>query len=58
MFESVWSQPYKNFTACSERWVQAVNCLEIVGIITGQILVGVVGLYLLLQSRSRSAKEC
>ncbi|PSN63381.1 phosphate transporter HvPT2 [Corynespora cassiicola Philippines] len=38
-FPSCW----KTFETCNETWTQAVDYLEIVGIIVGQILVGIVG---------------
>ncbi|KAJ4288125.1 hypothetical protein N0V90_012142 [Kalmusia sp. IMI 367209] len=41
-FPSCW----KKFDTCDERWTQAVDYLEIIGIIVGQILVGYLGDYL------------
>ncbi|RAL11202.1 MFS phosphate transporter [Aspergillus homomorphus CBS 101889] len=38
-FESCWGK----YEICSKNWVSAVTYLEIVGIIIGQILVGVIG---------------
>ena len=32
LFESVWSQCYKKYKVCDKVWVEAVNYLEIVGI--------------------------
>jgi len=39
-FPACWG---KNPTICNETWVQSVEYLEIVGIIIGQILVGIIG---------------
>jgi MFS family permease len=39
-FPACWGN---NPTACNETWVQSVEYLEIVGIIIGQILVGIIG---------------
>ncbi|KAF1975307.1 MFS phosphate transporter [Bimuria novae-zelandiae CBS 107.79] len=41
-FPSCW----KTFETCDERWTEAVDYLEIIGIIVGQILVGYLGDYL------------
>jgi MFS family permease len=41
-FPSCW----KTFETCDERWTEAVDYLEIVGIIVGQVLVGYLGDYL------------
>ena len=38
-FPSCW----KSHTVCNETWIDSIEYLEIVGIIVGQILVGVVG---------------
>ncbi|KAF2788856.1 phosphate transporter HvPT2 [Melanomma pulvis-pyrius CBS 109.77] len=34
---------WKTFEICDERWTQAIDYLEIVGIIVGQVLVGIIG---------------
>ena len=34
---------WKKYTICDETWTQAIDYLEICGIIVGQILVGVIG---------------
>ena len=39
-FPNCWDDPYSK---CQEVWVQAVDYLEIVGIILGQIAVGIIG---------------
>jgi len=38
-FPSCW----KSHTVCNETWIDSIEYLEIVGIIVGQILVGVIG---------------
>jgi hypothetical protein len=38
-----WPTCWKAYTACTAEWVYAVDYLEIVGIITGQFLVGIEG---------------
>ncbi|KAH7354791.1 putative inorganic phosphate transporter C8E4.01c [Rhexocercosporidium sp. MPI-PUGE-AT-0058] len=45
LFEAVWPQCWntKKSTVCSVGWVHAVTYLEIIGIIVGQILVGIIG---------------
>jgi hypothetical protein len=40
---SVWPQCWKNHVVCAANWVFAVDYLEIIGIICGQILVGFEG---------------
>lgn len=39
-FTDCWGSPYKQ---CSEQWVYAVVYMEILGIMVGQVLVGVLG---------------
>lgn len=34
---------WKKHTVCNQTWVQAIDYLEVVGIIVGQILVGIIG---------------
>ena len=45
LFEAkgVFNECWKSYQTCNKTWVQAVDYLEIVGIICGQILVGVIG---------------
>ena len=43
LFESVWPQCYKKYKVCTKVWVQAIDYLEIVGIIVGQIMIGILG---------------
>ncbi|ETS64420.1 hypothetical protein PaG_01274 [Moesziomyces aphidis] len=43
LFKAVWPQCWKNHTVCDENWLHAIDYLEIVGIIIGQILVGIEG---------------
>ncbi|KAF2763935.1 MFS general substrate transporter [Teratosphaeria nubilosa] len=39
-FPNCWNSPY---TECNKTWTQAIDYLEIIGIIVGQILVGIIG---------------
>lgn len=43
LYEKVWPECWKKFDVCNKQWVAAVTYLEIVGIIVGQILVGLIG---------------
>lgn len=43
LFDAVWPQCWSKFKVCSQNWVSAVTYLEIIGIICGQILVGLIG---------------
>jgi len=43
LFEAVWPSCWKSYTTCSANWVASVDYLEIVGIILGQLAVGVIG---------------
>jgi MFS family permease len=43
LFEKAFPDCWDDNTTCSKTWVQAVDYLEICGIIVGQILVGVIG---------------
>lgn len=43
LFSSVWPACWKTHTECNKTWVQVVNYLSIVGIMVGQILVGIIG---------------
>ena len=43
MFKSTWPKCWKRYETCSENWISAIDYLEIIGIIVGQILVGVEG---------------
>ncbi|PWN25210.1 MFS general substrate transporter [Jaminaea rosea] len=43
LFKAVWPECWKNHQVCSPGWTAAVDYLEIVGIIVGQILVGIQG---------------
>ncbi|KAL4983281.1 major facilitator superfamily domain-containing protein [Aspergillus falconensis] len=42
-FASCWSSSYDGERVCNQQWLNAIEYLEICGIIVGQILVGVVG---------------
>lgn len=43
LFESAFPDCWDKHTICNKTWVQAVDYLEIIGIIVGQILVGIIG---------------
>lgn len=43
LFEKVFKSCWKDHETCNPQWLNAVEYLEIVGIIVGQILVGFVG---------------
>lgn len=43
LFEQTFPDCWDDNTTCEKVWVQAVQYLEIVGIIIGQILVGILG---------------
>ncbi|GAC97990.1 potential glycerophosphoinositol permease [Pseudozyma hubeiensis SY62] len=43
LFKAVWPECWKNYRVCDEGWLHAIDYLEIVGIIFGQILVGIEG---------------
>jgi len=43
LFQAVWPTCWKSFKVCSENWVSAVTYLEVIGIICGQVLVGILG---------------
>ncbi|RKF53435.1 Inorganic phosphate transporter 1-2 [Golovinomyces cichoracearum] len=42
-FKTMWPQCWKTHEVCSENWIHAVTYLEVLGIIVGQILVGIMG---------------
>ncbi|KAL4903593.1 hypothetical protein BDW74DRAFT_155794 [Aspergillus multicolor] len=42
-FASCWSSDYNGERICNQQWLNAIEYLEICGIIVGQILVGIVG---------------
>ena len=41
LFAKVWPECWKTYEVCNENWIAAVDYLEIVGIMVGQVLVGV-----------------
>ncbi|KAF2270558.1 MFS phosphate transporter [Lojkania enalia] len=43
LLQDTFPRCWKTFEICNETWTQAIDYLEIVGIIVGQILVGIVG---------------
>lgn len=42
-FQTMWPKCWKTYEVCDKRWIHAVTYLEVLGIIVGQILVGVIG---------------
>lgn len=44
LFKSTWPQCWgKNATECSSNWVASVTYLEVIGIMVGQVTVGIIG---------------
>jgi hypothetical protein len=43
LFQAAWPACWKSYSVCNVQWVNAVAYLEVVGIICGQILVGIIG---------------
>ncbi|KAI6824698.1 putative MFS phosphate transporter [Hortaea werneckii] len=43
LLAAAFTDCWKNYTTCDETWTQAIEYLEIIGIIVGQILVGIIG---------------
>lgn len=43
LFEKTFPDCWKTATTCNQQWINAVDYLEIIGIIFGQILVGIIG---------------
>jgi hypothetical protein len=43
LFQAAWPTCWKTFKVCNANWIAAVTYLEIVGIIVGQVLVGILG---------------
>ncbi|UZJ55817.1 hypothetical protein CBS101457_005137 [Exobasidium rhododendri] len=43
LFKAVWPACWKSYTECEVGWIHAVDYLEIIGIIVGQVLVGIEG---------------
>jgi hypothetical protein len=43
LFQAVWPSCWKTYKTCSENWIATVQYLEVVGIIVGQVLVGLIG---------------
>ncbi|KAH8820223.1 major facilitator superfamily domain-containing protein [Xylogone sp. PMI_703] len=43
LFQAVWHDCFKIYQVCNKTWVETINYLEIVGIIFGQIVVGIIG---------------
>lgn len=43
LFSAVWPQCWKEHQVCEEGWINAVDYLMIIGIVVGQIMVGIEG---------------
>lgn len=43
LFQSAFPGCWTHYTVCNKTWIQAIDYLEICGIIVGQILVGIIG---------------
>ncbi|KAH8674576.1 putative inorganic phosphate transporter C8E4.01c [Tricladium varicosporioides] len=43
LFSAAWPTCWKSYAVCNKTWIDAVQYLEVLGIIVGQILVGVLG---------------
>ena len=43
LFQAVFASCWKAYAVCNATWIAATEYLEVVGIIIGQILVGVLG---------------
>lgn len=43
LFQATWPSCWKTETTCNPKWLAAIEYLEIVGIIVGQISVGIIG---------------
>ena len=43
LFQAAFAKCWKSFAICNEVWTQAVDYMEVAGIIVGQILVGILG---------------
>lgn len=43
LFEKAFPDCWENATICSQQWIYAIDYLEIIGIIVGQVLVGILG---------------
>lgn len=41
LFSATWPECWKNFEVCNKIWTQTVTYLEVVGIMVGQVVVGV-----------------
>lgn len=43
LFSNVWPECWQTYEVCTKQWVYSVQYLEIVGIMVGQIFVGIIG---------------
>ena len=50
LFQAIFKNCWSTYKECNKTWVAAVDYMEIVGIIIGQVLVGILGdWYVMLQ---------
>lgn len=43
LFQAAFKSCWKDHEICNAQWLNAIDYLEIIGIIVGQILVGIIG---------------
>lgn len=43
LFQATFATCWKSYTICNKTWIQAIEYMEVIGIIIGQILVGIIG---------------
>ena len=43
LFQATFATCWKSFAICNETWIEAIDYMEVVGIIVGQVLVGILG---------------
>lgn len=56
LFEAAFAECWDDKTICNAQWINAVDYLEICGIIVGQILVGVLGDWYVILDQSSSER--
>lgn len=52
LFQNSFKSCWKEYETCDKQWIYAIDYLEILGIIVGQILVGILGDWYGLQFES------
>lgn len=43
LFQATFATCWKTYQICNQTWIQAIDYMEVIGIIIGQILVGILG---------------